>query len=47
MQYKLPLALVEEQAEGEIAAKERRNDGKADGFDEPDGAHDFWCSGLR
>ena len=46
MQDELPLALVEEQAEGEIAAEERRKDGEGDGFDEPDGADDFRWSGL-
>ena len=47
MQYKLPLALVEEQAEGEIPTEERRNDGDGDRFGEPDGADDFRWSGLR
>jgi hypothetical protein len=35
-QDELPLALVEEPAEGEIAAEERREDGKGDGFEQPD-----------
>ncbi len=37
----LPLALVEEPAEGEIAAKERCEHGEGEGFDEPDGADDL------
>jgi len=47
VQDELPLALVEEQAEGEIAAEERSNDGEGDGLDEPDGADDIRWSGLR
>jgi hypothetical protein len=47
VQDELPLALVEEQAEGEIAAEERRNDGEGDGFGEPDGTDDIRCSGWR
>ena len=47
VQDELPLALVEEQAEGEVAAEERREDGEGDGFDEPDGADDIRWSGLR
>ncbi len=47
MQDELPLALVEEQAEGEVAAEERRNDGEGDGSDKPDGADDIRWGGLR
>ena len=47
MQDELPLALVEEQTEREVAAEERRNDGEDDGFDEPDGTDDIRWSGLR
>jgi hypothetical protein len=35
------LALIEEQAEGEIAAEESHDDGDGDGLHEPDGADDF------
>ena len=44
MQDELPLALIEEQAEGEIAAEERGNNGEGDGFEEPARADDFRCS---
>ena len=46
MQHELPLTLVEEQAEGEVAAEERRNDGEGDGFNEPDGTNDIRWNGL-
>src|SRR6202012_48057 len=41
VQDKLPLALVEDPAEGEIAAKDRCDNGEGDGFDEPDGTDDL------
>ena len=47
MQNELPLALVEEPAEGEIAAEERSNGSDGDGFDQPDGADDFRWMWLR
>ena len=47
VQDELPLALVEEQAEGEVAAEEGRNDGEGDGFDEPNGTDDIRWNGLR
>ena len=43
----MPLALVEEQAEGEVATEERCNDGEGDSFDKPDGADEIRWSGLR
>ena len=46
MQDELPLALVEEQAEGEVGAAERGEDGERDAFEEPDGADDFGGVGL-
>jgi len=46
VQHELPLTLVEEQAEGEVAAEQRRNDCEGDGFDEPEGTNDIWWSGL-
>jgi len=46
VQHELPLTLVEEQAEGEVAAEERRNDGEGDGFNEPDGTNDIRWNGL-
>ena len=46
MQDELPLALIEEQAEGEIAAEECGENGEGDGFDEPDGADVFGWGGL-
>ena len=42
MQDQLPLALIEEKAEGEIAADESRKDREGDGFDQPDGIDDLW-----
>ena len=45
MQDELPLALVKEQAEGEISGEKRREDGDGDGFDEPDGIDSVQCSG--
>jgi hypothetical protein len=47
VQDELPLALVEEQAEGEIATEESRHDGESHSFDKPDGADDIRWSGLR
>ena len=47
MQDELPLALIEEKAEREVAAEERRNDGEGYGFGEPDGTDDVRWSGLR
>ena len=41
MKNELPLALVEEQAEGEITAEESRDDGDGDSLDEPEGAYNF------
>ena len=42
MQDQLPLALIEEEAEGEITADERCKDGESDGFNQPDGIDDLW-----
>jgi hypothetical protein len=47
VQDELPLALIEEEAEGEITTEEGRNDGEGDGFDKPDGADYVRWSGLR
>ena len=47
VQDKLPLALVEEPTESEVAAEERSENGEADCFDEPDGADDIRWSGWR
>ena len=47
MKDELPLALVKEQAEGEVATEERCNDSEGDGFKKPDGAYDIRWSGLR
>ena len=41
VQDELPLALVEEQAEGEVSAEESRDDGDGDGFYQPHGADVF------
>ena len=41
MQDELPLALIEEQAEGEVAAEESHDDGDDDGLHEPEGTYDF------
>jgi hypothetical protein len=37
----LPLALIEEEAEGEVAAEECAENDEGDGFDEPDRADVF------
>jgi hypothetical protein len=42
----LPLALIEEQAEGEVSAEQRGESSEGDGFDEPDGA-DYLVSNGR
>ena len=42
----LPLALVEKQAEGKIAADDCCEDDTADGLEEPDWAYDFGTGGL-
>ena len=47
VQDELPLALVEEQAEGEIAAEEGRENGEGNGFEQPDGARRLRWSGAR
>jgi hypothetical protein len=47
VQDELPLALVEEQAEGEVATEERGKDGEDNGFDQPDGTDDVRGNGLR
>ena len=48
MENELPLALIEEQAEGEIAAEESRADSNGDGLHEPEGVYDFrWSAGWR
>lgn len=44
MQDELPLALIEEKAESEIAADDGHEHSSADGFDEPDGID---CFGSR
>jgi len=41
VQDELPLALVEEQAEGEVSAEESRNAGDGDGLHQPHGADVF------
>ncbi len=46
VQDELPLALIKEQAEGEVAAEERRENGEADGLGEPDGVDDIRWSRL-
>ena len=47
MKNELPLALVEEQAKAEIAAKKRGKNDDAKGFDQPNGVDGFrvtgWC----
>jgi len=48
VQDELPLALIEEQAEGEIAAEESHDDGDGDGFHEPEWADGFrWSASWR
>ncbi len=47
MKDELPLALVEEQAEGEVAAKKCSENGDGNGFDEPDRANVFLLGALR
>ena len=44
VQHKLPLALIKEQAEGEIGADERGKGGEDDSLDQPDWADNL---GLR
>jgi len=41
VQDELPLALVEEKTEGEVAAEESCNDCNGDGFHQPHGADVF------
>ena len=46
MKDELPLALIEEPAEGEVAANQRCDDGQSEGFDEPDRIDDLGWTGL-
>jgi hypothetical protein len=41
MEHELPLALVEEEAEGDVTADQGSEDGETDGFEEPEGVDDL------